>query len=59
MSTEKYLERACSLHFTFYLSTDFSKILPHSKPIKNTRKLSVFGKNDYSCLSNFLQTHIL
>ena len=24
----------------------------------NLLKLSVFGKNDFRCLSNFLQTHI-
>ena len=34
-----------------------SKILPHSKTIKNTKKCSVFGKNDSYCLFNFLQTH--
>ena len=35
-----------------------SKILPHSKTIKNAKKLSVFGENDSRCLSNFLQTRI-
>ena len=32
--------------------------LPHSKTVKNTKKLSVFGKNDSRRLSNFLRTHI-
>ena len=47
-----------ALHSTSYLSIALSKILPHSKTIKNAKKLSVFGKNDSRCLSNFLQTHI-
>ena len=46
------------LHFTFYLSIVFFKILPHSATMKNTKKLLVFGENDSRCLSNFLQTHI-
>ena len=50
--TEKKLGRKCTLHFTFYLSTALSKILPHSKTVKNTKK------NDPGCLSNFLQTRI-
>ena len=29
--------------------------MPHSKAIKNTKKLSVFGKSDCCYLSNFLQ----
>ena len=44
--------------FTSYLSIALSKILPHSKTIKNAKKLSVFGENDSRRLSNFLQTHI-
>ena len=32
--------------------------LPHSKTIKNPKKLSVFGENDSCRLSNFLQTQI-
>ena len=47
-----------ALHSTSYLSIALSKILSHSKTIKNAKKLSVFGKNDSRCLSNFLQTHI-
>lgn len=35
-----------------------SKIPPHSKTIKNTKEMSVFGKNECCCLSNSLQTHI-
>ena len=46
------------VHFTSYLSTAFTKILPHLKTIKNTKKLSVFGENDSRRLSNFLQTQI-
>ena len=42
--TEKELERNFTLHFTSYLSIAFSKILPQSKTIKNSKKLSVFGK---------------
>ena len=56
--TEKQLERNFALHFTFYLFIALSKILPHSKTIKNAMKLSVFDENDSRCLSNFLQTHI-
>ena len=44
------------MHFT--LSIALSKILPHSKTIKNAKKLSVFGENDSHHLSNFLRTHI-
>ena len=47
-----------ALHFTPYLSIALSKILPHSKTIKSAKKLSVFGENNTSRLSNFLQTHI-
>ena len=43
-----------ALHLTSYLSIALSKILLHSKTIKNTKKLSVFGENDF----NFLQMHI-
>ena len=32
----------------------FSKILVHSKTIKNAKKLSTFGENDSCCLTNFL-----
>ena len=39
-------------------SIPLSKILPHSKTIKNGKKLLVFGENDSRRLSNFLQTHI-
>ena len=46
------------LHCTYYLSIALSKILPHSKTIKNAKKVSVFGENDSRRLSNFLQTHI-
>ena len=56
--TENYLRRNFALHFTSYLSIALSKILPHSKTIKNAKKLSVFGENDSRRLSNFLQTHI-
>ena len=56
--TEKWLERNFALHFTSYLSITLSKILPHSKTIKNAKKLSVFCGNDSHCLPNFLQTHI-
>ena len=55
---EKYLGRNFALHLTSYLSTAASKILPHSKKVKNTKKLSVFGKNNSRCLSIFLQTLI-
>ena len=51
-------QRHFALHFTFHLSIALSKILPHSKTIKNTKKLSVFGENDSYRLSNFLQTYI-
>ena len=57
--TENSLRRNFALHFTSYLSTALSKILPLSKTIKNAKKLSVFGENDSRRLSNFLQTHIL
>ena len=50
--------RNFELHFTSCLSIALSKILPHSKTIKNANKLSVFGENDSRRLSNFLQTHI-
>ena len=35
-----------------------SKILSHSKSIRNAKNLSVFGENNSHHLSNFLQTHI-
>ena len=47
-----------SLYFTSYLSIAFSKIQSHSKIIKNAKKLSVFGENDFRRWSNFLQIHI-
>ena len=56
--TENLLRHNFALHFTSYLSIALSKILPHSKTIKNAKKLSVFGENDSRRLSNFLQTHI-
>ena len=56
--TENYIRRNFALHFTSYLSIALSKILPHSKTIKNGKKLSVFGENDCRRLSNFFQTHI-
>ena len=57
-STEKSSGRNFTLHFTSYLSIVLLEILPHSKTIKNANKLSVFGKNDSYCLSNFLQIHV-
>ena len=42
--TEKYLERNFALHFTSFLSIACFKILPHSKTIKNAKKLSAFGE---------------
>ena len=61
-STETFIENSLrcnfALHFTSYLSIALSKILPHSKTIKNAKKVSVFGENDSHRLSNFLQTHI-
>ena len=56
--TEIQLRRNFALQFTSYLSIALSKILPHSKIIKNAKKLSVFGENNSRCLSNFLQAHI-
>ena len=55
--TENELRRNFALHFTSYLSIAVSKILFHSKTIKNANKLSVFGENDPRRLSNFLETH--
>ena len=55
---EIQLRRNFALQFTSYLSITLSKILPHSKIIKNAKKLSVFGENNSRCLSNFLQAHI-
>ena len=48
----------CALHFTFHLSTAISKVLPHWKTRKNTKKLLVFGENDSRRLSIFLQNFI-
>ena len=56
--TENSLRRNFALHFTSYLFIALSKILPHSKTIKNSKKLLVFGENDSHRSSNFLQTHI-
>ena len=56
--TEKELRRSSALHITSYLSIALSKILLHSKAIKNAKKLLIFGENDSCCLSNFLQTRI-
>ena len=55
--TENWLQHNSALYFTNYLSIALSKILPHWKTIKNTKKLSVFDENDSHCLSSFLQTH--
>ena len=55
---ENQLQRNFSLHLISYLSIALSKLLSHSKTIKNAKKLSVFGENDSRRLSNFLQTHI-
>ena len=44
--------------FISYLSIALSKILPHSKTIKNAKKFSVFGENESRRLSKFLQSHI-
>ena len=55
---EKKLGYNFALHFTFYLSIALSEIMSHSKTVKNAKKLSVFGKHDSCCLSNFSQTHI-
>ena len=41
-----------------YISNVLSKILPHSKTIKNGKKLLVFGESDSRRLPNFLQIHI-
>ena len=51
------LVRKRSLYITSYLSIALSKILPHSKTIRNAKKLSLFGENDSRRLSTFLQTH--
>ena len=56
--TENSLRGNFALHFTSYLSIALSKILPHSKSIKNTKKSSVFRENNSCRFSNFLQTHI-
>ena len=55
---EKELGHNSALHVTSYLSIALSKFLPHSKIMKNAKKLSVFGENDSRTLSNFLQSHI-
>ena len=56
--TEKELGHNSALRITSYLSVELSKILPHSKIIKNATKLLVFGEDDSCHLSNFLQTLI-
>ena len=56
--TENLLRSNFALNFTSYLSIALSRILTHSKTIKNAKKLSVFGENDSRCLSTFLQSHI-
>ena len=56
--TESSLRHSFALHFTSHLFIALSKILPHSKTIKNAKKLPVFGENDSCRLSNFLQTRI-
>ena len=56
--TESSLRHSFALHFTSHLFIALSKILPHSKTIKNAKKLPVFGENDSRRLFNFLQTHI-
>ena len=56
--TEKQLGHNFALHFTSYLPIALSKILLHSKAIKNVKKLPIFRKNNYHCLSNFFETHI-
>ena len=58
MFTEKWLGHNFALHITSYLSIALSQILPHSKPIKNAKKLLVFCENGSHHLSNFLQSHI-
>ena len=47
-----------ALHIFSYLSMALSKILPHSKAIRNSKKYLVFGENYSRRLSIFLQTHI-
>ena len=56
--TEKYLGHYSALHIISYLSITLSKILSHSKTIKNAKKLQVFSESESRRLSNFLQTHI-
>ena len=58
MFREKQLGGNFALHFNFYLSIAFFKILSHSKTTKNAKKLLVFAGNNSRCLSNFLQTRI-
>ena len=52
--TEKQLGHNSALHITSYLSIALYKILPHSKTVKNAKKLSVFGENDSRHLSKCL-----
>ena len=56
--TEKQLQHNFELHFTSYLSTAPSKILPYSKTIEKAKRLSAFGENDSRCLSYFSEVHI-
>ena len=56
--TENSLRRSFALHSTSYLSIALFKILPHSKTIKNAKKLLVFGENVSRRLSKYFQIHI-
>ena len=40
------LGRNFTLHFTSHLPIALSKIMPHVKTIKTTKKLSIFRKNE-------------
>ena len=46
MFAENSLRLNFALHITSYLSIGLSKILLHSKTVKNAKKLSEFGEND-------------
>ena len=51
------------IHVLHYISLPiypllFPKFCPHSKTIKNAKKLGIFGESDSRRLSNCLQTHI-
>lgn len=47
-----------AVYINFLLNSNTFEISALFKTIKNTNKLSVFGKNGSSCLSNFLKTCI-